>query len=157
MCCMTESHFRFALWSCITGVVKSHSSCALIQGVLFELPLKYFTYLICFYSIVLLLNTPTVHILQVFSIYSSPLHIREMPISNFTTCMKQNVTSTLWTWQCATIAITPCNLDTPPPPHSFSIKSCCLCFYSLPFSFIFSLSSCCLLDSFIQSPAEIQL
>jgi hypothetical protein len=114
-------------------------------------------HLICFYSVLLLLNPHTIHILQVSSICSSPLLLHRMSISNFTTCMKENVTSTLWTRQCVTITITPCNIDTLNPNHFLPIKSCCLCFYSLPFSFILSLSNCSLPDTFIQSPAEIQL
>jgi len=92
-------------------------------------------FLICFHSVVLHLNTYTIHILQLSSIYSSQILLHRTPISDFTTCTKETVTSTFWTWQCVTTTVTPCNLDTQTPPSLF-LSNPVVSFF-IPFSFLY--------------------
>ena len=132
--CDVAAHFHFKLRLSIIGTVRRHSDCTLVTAVIFELQ-QYFMLLICFHSAVFFLNTYTIHTLQLSSMHSSQILLQRTPISNFTTCVRETVTSTLWTWQCVTITVTPCNLDTLTPPSLFLSNP--VVSVSIPFFFLY--------------------
>jgi hypothetical protein len=91
------------------------------------------------------------NVLHTFSIYGSLPPFYVMSISSFILWMKMGVTSNRWHNSVLQSAILL------PFPTPLTFKSSCPCLYSLLFSFIFYAFNCCLLETFIQSLAEIQL